>query len=74
MALAILTLGGGGGGVGEDGVDVGEVGGGVDGGGKSGMHCFINQTPLLRENPTSSSLFSRESEIRGLFSNPSTPR
>ena len=73
IVLTIPTFGGGGGGVGEDGVDVGEVGGGADGGGNNGMHYFINQTALLEENPMSSSSLSRDSEIRELFSNPSIP-
>lgn len=73
IALSIPTLGGGGGGVGEDGVDVGEVGDGMDGCGNSGMSYFINWTMLIRENPASSSLLSRDSEIKGLFSNPSNP-
>ncbi len=47
IALAIPTLGGGGDGVGEDGVDVGEVGDGVDGGGNCGMRYFIIRTALL---------------------------
>ena len=46
IALAIPTLGSGGGGVDEDGFDVGD---GMDGGSISGMHCFINQTALLGE-------------------------
>lgn len=41
-ALAIPTFGGDGGGVIEDGFDVGEVCEGMDGGGISGMHCLIN--------------------------------
>jgi len=73
IALAIPTLSGGGGGVGEDGVDVGEVGDGVDVGGNSGMRCFINRTALLGEKPTSSSSLPRDSEIRGLFSITSIP-
>ena len=42
IALAIPTLGGGGGGVGGDGVEGGEECNGVDGGGRCGMRCFIN--------------------------------
>jgi len=60
--------------VGKDGFDVGEVGDGVDGSGTSGMQYFINQTALLGENPTCSSLLSHGIEIKGLFSNPSVPR
>lgn len=73
IALTIPTLGGGGGGVGGDGVDGGEEGNGVDGGGSRGMRCFINWTALLRENQASSSSLSYESEIKGLFSNPLIP-
>ena len=72
-ALAIPTFSGRGGGLGEDGFDVGEVGDGVDGVCISGMRCFIDQTTLFGENLVSSSLLSCESEIRGLFSNPSVP-
>lgn len=60
IALTIPTLSGGGGGVGEDGFDVGEVVDGMDSGGISGMRCFINQTMLLGENLASSSLLSRK--------------
>lgn len=74
IALAIPTVSGGGGGVDEDGFDVGEVGDGVDGGGTNGMHCFINRTALLGENTASSSSLSCKIEIRELFSNPSIPR
>jgi len=42
ITLAIQTLGGGGGGVGEDRVDVGEEGDGMDGGSDCGMCYFIN--------------------------------
>jgi len=41
-ALTIPTFGGGGGGVGEDGFDVGEVGDGIYGGGISGKCYLIN--------------------------------
>lgn len=76
IALTIPTLGGDGGGIGEEGVDeggvdVGEVGDGVDGGGNSRMRRFINQTILLVEDLGRSSSLSHE--IRGLFSNPSIP-
>jgi len=74
IVLTIPTFGGGVGEVGEDGVDVGEVGGGVDGGSNSGMHFLINWSTLLGENHVSSSLLSHEIEIRGLFSNLSVPR
>ena len=74
IAPAIPTLGGGSGGVGENGLDVGEVGDGMDGSGIIGKRCFINWTTVLGENPASSSSLSRENEIRGLFSNPSVPR
>ena len=53
-----------------DGFDVGEAGGGMDGGGISGKCSVINRTALLVENPASSSSLSREIEIRGLFSTP----
>jgi len=53
IALTIRTLGGGGGGVGEDGVDVGEVGGGVDGGGNNGMRFFINFLAIVKSRDCS---------------------
>lgn len=60
IALAIPTFCGGGvgGGVGVDvdGFDVGDAGGGVDGGGMKGMCPLINRTTLLGENVVSSSL------------------
>ena len=71
IALAILNYGGGGGGVGGDGGDGGEVGGGVGGGGKCRIQCLIKLTALLGETFTSSSSFSCEGEIKGLFSNSS---
>ena len=73
IALAIPTLGGGGGGVCEDGVDVGEVRDGMDGGGNCGIRCFINRTALLGENRASSSSLSRDDEINALFSNSPLP-
>lgn len=73
IAFTIPTLGGGGGGVGGDGVDVGQEGDGVDEGSNCGMHCFIHQTTLLKENLARSSSLSHESEIRGLLSNPLIP-
>ena len=68
IALAIPTLSGGGGGVGEDGFDEGEVGDGVDGSGISGMCYLINQNAHLRENPTSSSSLSCDVLILSLHS------
>jgi len=66
-AVTIPALGGGGG-VGVDGLDVGEVGGRVDEGGISGKHSLINQTTLPGENQARSSSLSCEIEIKGLFS------
>jgi len=57
--VAIPTFGGGGG-VGVDGLDAGEVGGGVDGGGISGKHSLINWTALPGKNLVRSSLLSHE--------------
>ena len=57
-----------------DGFDVGEVGGGVDGGGISGKCSPTNQTELPGENLTSSSSLSREIEAKGLFSTPLVPQ
>ena len=74
IVLTIPTLGGGGGGVGEDEVDVGKVGDGMDIGGNCGMCYFINWTALLGESPVSSSSLSRAREIKGLFSTPPIPR
>lgn len=43
-----------------DGLDAGEVGGGVDGGGISGKHSLINWTALPGKNLVRSSLLSHE--------------
>ena len=51
-----------------DGLNVGEVGGGVDGGGISGKRSLINRTALPSENLARSSSSSRKIEIKGLFS------
>ena len=67
----MLNCGGGGGGVGEDGGEVGEVGDGISGGDNFGMCCLIKLTALLGETLANSSSLSRESEIKGLFSNSS---
>jgi len=48
--------------VGVGGFDVGEAGGGMDGGGINGKCSLINQTSLLGENLASSSSLSREIE------------
>lgn len=68
IAFTILNCGGGGGGVDGDRGDGGEVGGGVGGGGNHEIHCLIKLTVLLGETFASSSLLSRDSEIKGLFS------
>lgn len=60
----------GGGGIGVDGLNVGEVGGGVDRDGISGKRSSINQTALPSENLARSSSLSHEIEIKGLFSTP----
>jgi len=70
IALDILHCGGGKGGVGRDGED-GEMGGGVGGGGKRRTCCLIRLTAILGETFTSSSLLSRNGEIKGLVSNSS---
>lgn len=63
IALTILTFGGGSGGgvgvrVGVGRFDVGDTGGGVDGGGISGKCSLINWTALPGDNLASSSLLS----------------
>lgn len=68
IAIPAFGGGGGGGGVGVGRLDVGEAGGGVDGGGISGKHSLINQTALPGENLARSSSLSHEIEIKGLFS------
>lgn len=67
----MLNCGGGGGGVGGDGGEDGEASGGVDGGGKCGIHCLIRLTAFLGEPFASSSSLSHEGEIKGLVSNSS---
>lgn len=49
IALAMLNCGFGGGGVGEDGGEVGEAGDGTSGGDNCGMHYLIKLTTLLGE-------------------------
>ena len=68
IALAILNCGGGRGGVGGDGGEDVETGGGVGGGGRHGIRCLIKLTALLEETFLSSSLLSRRGKIKGLFS------
>lgn len=55
IALAILNCWFGGGGVGEDGREAGEAGGGVSGGGNWGMRYLIKLITLLGETQVSSS-------------------
>ena len=57
--------------MGKDGGEDGETSGGVGGGSKCGILCLIKLTALLRETFASSSLLSREGEIKALFSNSS---
>ena len=73
MMLAMLNCGFGGGGVGEDGGEVGEAGDGVSGGDNCKMRCLIKLTALLRETREHSSSLSRDVEIRGPFPNPLIP-
>ena len=56
-----------------DGFDIGEVGGGVDGGGISGKQSLINRTTLLGENIMSSSSLSHGGEIKGIDSSSALP-
>lgn len=55
--------------MGGDGGEEGEASGGVGGGGKHGICCLIRLTTPLGETFASSSLLSREGEIKGLVSN-----
>ena len=73
IVLAMLNCGVGGGGVGGDGGEGGEAGGGVSGGGNCKMRCLIKLTTLLGETRASSSLLSREGDIKGLFPNSPLP-
>lgn len=66
IALAILTRGGGRGGMGEDGGEDSETGGGVVGGGLCGILCLIKLIILLVEIFTSSSSSPHGGEIKGL--------
>jgi len=68
--LAILYHGGG---MGEDGGDVGEDRGGVDGGGIHRCLCLIRWIALCGETFASSSYSPRGDEIKGLFSSPLFP-
>lgn len=63
----------GGGGVAEDGGEVGEVGDGVSGGDSYRMHYLIKLTTLLGETRARSSSLSHEGEIKGLLPNPLIP-
>jgi len=73
IVLAMLNYEFGGGGVVEDGGEVGEVGDGVSGGDNCGMRCLIKLTALLGETRVRSSSLSLEGEIKALFPNPSIP-
>ena len=68
ITLIILDCGGRGGGVGGDGGDDSETGCSVGGGGMHGIHCLIRLITLIGETFVSSSSFSHEGEIKGLFS------
>ena len=68
ITLTMLNCGYGGGGVGEDGGEVGEAGDGISGGDNCRMRCLIKLTTLLGETRASSSSLSCEGEIKGLFS------
>jgi len=59
------------GGVGEDGGDLGDVGGNVRGGwdGNCGMHCIIKLTALLGEAQVHPSSPAWGGEIKGLLPN-----
>ena len=69
----MLNCGGGGGGVGEDGGEIGEASEGVSGGDNYGMHFLIKLTTLLGESRASSSSLSHKGEIKGLFPNSPLP-
>ena len=71
--LAMLNDVFGGGGVGEDGGEAGDMSGGISGDGNCGMHYLIKLTALLGETQACSSLLTRRGEIKGLFPNPSIP-
>jgi len=73
IALAIFNCGGGRGGVGEDGGEDSETGGGVGGGGMRRIHCFIKLIALLSETFASSSSLSCGGEIKGLVSSYALP-
>lgn len=73
IMLAILTHGGGRGGMGEDGGEGGEAGGGVGGGGIHGIICLIICNALHSETFASSSLSPHRGEIKGLVSGPLFP-
>jgi len=68
IALDILNCGEGGVGVGRDGGDNGEIGGGVGAGGMHGIRYLIRLITLLGETFVSSSLLSCHGKIKGLFS------
>lgn len=68
IALAILNCGGGGSGVGRDGVENGEASCGADGAGMRRIRYLIILITLLGETFMSSSSLSRHGEIKGLFS------
>lgn len=73
IALTILNCGIGGGGVGDDGDEIGEVGEGVREGDSCRMCCLFKLTTLLEETWTHSSSLAHGGEIKGLFLNPSIP-
>lgn len=64
----------GGGGVGEDGGEVGEAGDNITGGDNYKMRYLIKLTALIRETRACSSLLSHDGEIKGLFPNPLVPQ
>lgn len=73
IKLAILKHRGGGGGTGEDGGDVGEMGTDMDEGGMRRIPCLIKWITLRGETFASSSSSPRRSEIKGLVPSSTLP-